>query len=99
MNNAISNWKVNVKPRAISKNLILPPKVKEKLHALLEDLEKKGYIQKDWPNYSALDKKAMTFHCHIKKGRPTYVVCWQVIDKNNKKIEVYYVGTHENAPY
>jgi hypothetical protein len=38
-------------------------------------------------------------HCHLRKGRPTYVACWRIIDKKTKQIEVYYVGSHEGAPY
>ncbi len=38
-------------------------------------------------------------HCHLKKGHPTYVVCWRVTSKQLKTVEVYYVGTHEKAPY
>lgn len=38
-------------------------------------------------------------HCHLTEGKPTYVYCWEVIDKNAKLIEVYYAGTHEKAPY
>jgi hypothetical protein len=38
-------------------------------------------------------------HCHLIKGRPTYVACWEVKDPKNKILEVYYVGTHEKAPY
>ncbi len=50
----------------------------------------------NWPNYGKLSK--MHYHCHLKKGRPTYVACWTA-DKKSKTIEVYYVGTHEKAPY
>jgi hypothetical protein len=39
------------------------------------------------------------YHCHIKKGRPTYVVVWQVTDREIKIVEVKYVGTHEGADY
>ncbi len=92
-------WTVVVKPKAMSKKLGLSEVITKKLYALLRDLENKGYAQPGWPHFSALNKSAMTFHCHLNKGHPTYVVCWQVIDKANKKIEVYYVGTHENAPY
>ena len=53
-------------------------------HALLKLRDKKG-----------TDKR----HCHLQKGRPTYVCCWEVINKKRKIIEVYYVGTHEKAPY
>lgn len=37
-------------------------------------------------------------HCHLQKGNPTYVCCWKVFE-DTQTIEVYYVGTHENAPY
>jgi len=50
-----------------------------------------------WPNFSKLNSKL--WHCHLVKGKPTYVCCWEIIDKKIKVIEVYYVGTHENAPY
>ncbi len=32
-------------------------------------------------------------------ARRTYVCCWEVIDKRMKITEIYYVGTHEKAPY
>jgi hypothetical protein len=35
----------------------------------------------------------------LKKGRPTYVAIWEVMDKEIKLIEVIYAGTHEKAPY
>lgn len=72
-----------------------------RLRFLFMDLANKGPTATDWPNYGKLhgkkgkDKR----HCHLKKGKPTYVCCWEVIDKKRKIIEVYYVGTHEKAPY
>ena len=70
------------------------------LRLLVEDLEQKGPDLKDWPNYGKLKgKKGDKRHCHLQKGKPTYVCCWEVIDKTQKVIEVYYVGTHEKAPY
>jgi len=38
-------------------------------------------------------------HCHLKKGRPTYIAVWEINDKEIKLVEVTYVGTHEKAPY
>lgn len=54
-----------------------------------------------WPNYGKLHGKVTEDkrHCHFKKGKPTYVCCWEVIDDGVKIIEVYYAGTHEKAPY
>jgi len=39
------------------------------------------------------------YHCHLKKGKPTYVAVWKVTDKKNRLVEVRYVGTHEKADY
>ena len=78
----------------------LSQRVQSALKLLIKDLHTKGPIAEKWPNYSKLkgfngDKR----HCHILKGKPTYVCCWEVLDKQVKLIEVYYVGTHEKAPY
>lgn len=64
---------------------------------LVSEMKSHGPYRKDWPNYTKMPNDH--YHCHLKKSRrPTYVVCWQVY-KVQKIIEVYYAGTHENAPY
>jgi hypothetical protein len=58
-------------------------------------------MQAKWSNYGKLGrtkKNEDKRHCHLIKGNPTYVSCWEV-DKQRHLIEVYYVGTHEGAPY
>ena len=67
------------------------------LIALKKDMEANGPIRGNWPNFSALSSNR--YHCHLKKGHPTYVAIWEVIDKKIKLIEVIYAGTHEKAPY
>lgn len=74
---------------------LLPKKVFNAFLFLLSDLES-GPEAPNWPNYGKLGR--MTYHCHLKKGRPTYVACW-IADKKLKIIEVFYAGTHEKAPY
>lgn len=71
------------------------------LRLLFEDLAHKGPAIPNWPNYGKLKGKKGSDkrHCHLQRGRPTYVCCWEVVDKKRKIIEVYYVGTHEKAPY
>jgi len=54
-------------------------------------------IRGDWPNFNALS--GARYHCHLKKGRPTYVAIWKVADKEIRLIEVTYAGTHEKASY
>lgn len=64
---------------------------------LIRDMELHGPIRGDWPNFSALADNR--YHCHLKKGHPTYVAIWEVMDKEIKLIEVIYAGTHEKASY
>lgn len=52
------------------------------------------------PHFGKLkNRPGEVYHCHLNKGRPTYVVVWQVKDRLILLVEVTYVGTHENAPY
>ena len=79
----------------------LPDDIQEIYYFLEQDLKYKGPIQTGWKNYGKLvkGKNKEMYHCHLKKGRPTYVACWEIIDKTIRILEVYYVGTHEKAPY
>lgn len=76
------------------------PSITDAIDSLVMDLEKRGPRVSDWPNYGIIDKSKREFyyHCHLRKGRPTFVACWTT-DEATKKIEVFYVGSHENAPY
>lgn len=90
-------WQVRFTSRAEKQLKKLPIKVKEIVALLVVDIELSGPIRGNWANYSKLQKNE--HHCHLKKGKPTYVICWKVEDKKVKIAEVYYVGTHEKAPY
>lgn len=97
-----ASWEVMFTNKAKRQAESLNVTVLAALRLLVEDLANKGpSIGNDWPNYGKLygkkgeDKR----HCHLIKAKPTYVCCWKVIDRRIKIIEVYYVGTHENAPY
>jgi mRNA-degrading endonuclease RelE of RelBE toxin-antitoxin system len=75
----------------------LPQPVQDLLRLLLSELEGQGPVRGNWPNYGKLSRTRR--HCHLKKGRPTYVAVWEVRDNKKRLIEVIYVGTHERAPY
>ena len=90
-------WQVNYTKKAIKQVRKLSPKIQKLLNLLEKELKFSGPTRGNWSNFSKLGHKG--YHCHIKKGRPTYVACWTVQDKKNKVMEVYYVGTHEKAPY
>lgn len=94
-------WKVLFSNKAGKQAGHLNEEVLLALQLLIDNLRTYGPSPgKNWFNYGKLhgkkgeDKR----HCHLMKGRPTYVCCWKVY-KLQKYIEVYYVGTHEKAPY
>ncbi|MCI0382274.1 MAG: cytotoxic translational repressor of toxin-antitoxin stability system [Chlamydiae bacterium] len=91
------NWTVEFTSKAAKQRGNLPYKIRALLDLLSKEIEISGPIRRNWKNFSRLTDD--NFHCHLKKGRPTYVACWRVVDKKIQIIEVYYAGTHENAPY
>lgn len=95
-------WTVNIigQAKKVNKSLSKASKSAAESYAfLLIELEELGPYRSQWPNYTKTKGAIEDYHCHIEKGRPTYVACWKIIDKKNKILEVYYVGTHEKAPY
>lgn len=95
------NWTVYFTEKAAKQTRKLSQKIMSALDLLVADLKSYGGAPgKGWPNYGILrGKKGDLRHCHLIKGKPTYVCCWEVTDKHKRIIEVFYVGTHENAPY
>jgi len=70
------------------------PVKEQKLFAnLVEDLELKGPIRTEWPNFSKLGKNE--YHCHLSYS---WVACWRE-EGQQMEIEVYYAGSREKAPY
>ncbi|MDR2581099.1 MAG: hypothetical protein LBC85_08925 [Fibromonadaceae bacterium] len=63
------------------------------LAQLVDDLEKSGPVQPQWPNYSKLGGKK--HHCHLSHR---WVACWEET-KTGVQIEVYYAGSRGSAPY
>jgi mRNA-degrading endonuclease RelE of RelBE toxin-antitoxin system len=95
------DWNIRFTPNAGKLVKKLEERIQLALRALVNDLETKGPAPgKHWPNYGKLNGKKQEDkrHCHLIKGKPTYVCCWEVYKVENI-IEVYYVGTHEKAPY
>ena len=100
------SWTVGFTRKAEKQTEALSKSARLALNFLVEDLKHKGPSPgKSWPNYGKLKglkgvKSSRDLrHCHLVKGNPTYVCCWEVIDNEVKIIEVYYAGTHEKAPY
>jgi len=93
------SWDVKLTSRAEKQARNLPPDVREILFALVLEIIKLGPTRTLWPSYGKIKGKKDCYHCHLKKGKPTYVAIWKIIDKKNKFVEVRYVGTHEKADY
>lgn len=90
-------WTVAVTARARKNLRRLPEPVRRALALLMADLADLGPVRGDWPNYGKLGLRR--HHCHIKKGKPTYVAVWEESAKAIRLVEVTYVGTHAKAPY
>ena len=87
--NDIMEWKIYFSNKAT--------KQVKKLHndelltvvrTLAECLKTSGpFPGKEWPNYGKLKGRNKDCrHCHLMRGNPTYVCCWEVIDKKQKII-------------
>ncbi len=92
-------WTVGFTNKAVKQLGKLSEDIQLIVAALQADLMMRGPMVPEWKNFSKLRGHGQRYHCHIKSTRPTYVVCWEVIDKRIRILEIYYVGTHENAPY
>jgi hypothetical protein len=96
-------WIVRVKPKVVKvvqNRAKTPIEIETALVRLVRELECLGPAV-NWPNYGKLKNQGKSIdrrHCHLKKSRPTWVACWEV-KSEIYLIEVYYVGTHEKAPY
>ena len=87
-------WQVKIKRRLERKISSLPARVQNLYQALKRDLTCDGPVQPSWNNYSKIG--ADEHHCHLTYH---YVACWRVLSDNSLELEVYYVGSRENAPY
>lgn len=90
-------WTVDLGRQALKQIPRLSKAARKALVALLADMEANGPVRGNWSHYSSL--AGNRHHCHIKRGRPTYVAVWEIKDKTVRIIEVIYVGTHEKSPY
>jgi mRNA-degrading endonuclease RelE of RelBE toxin-antitoxin system len=81
--------------KAAQKNLLrLPSNVRQRFEALAVALRDGGPTgPHGWASYSKLAENK--FHCHLTYH---YVACWRH-EKRTITIEVYYVGSREDAPY
>ena len=88
------SYTVTVKKSVLKRFDRLPKNVQERFYLLVNALQVDGPVGgHTFPNYSKL--KEGQYHCHLNRS---YVACWRH-DRKTITIEVYYVGSRENAPY
>lgn len=68
---------------------------------LIKGIRESGPARPEMRHYGKLrgTGKREVHHCHLNKGRPTYVAVWEVSDRTVRLVEITYVGSHEDAPY
>jgi len=93
-------WTVIFSRKADKQKNALPPDIAEALYLLRKDLEMRGPTVSRWPHYGRIaGSKSGHYHCHLNKGRPTYVVVWQIVNQTIRVLEIQFVGTHEKVNY
>lgn len=94
------SWTLVFSKRANKQKDKLPARIRVRLDALTMAIEVAGPAQPSMPHFGKLKgMEGEVYHCHLNKGRPTYVAVWQVKNRTVELVEVTYVGTHEKAPY
>lgn len=98
-------WIVKFQPAKIERQAAkLSLKARKRLRDLIGDLALLGPERKGWSHYSQLKgqkgqaKSERRYHCHLTDGKDCIVACWRV-QNHTIIIEVYYVGSHQKAPY
>jgi hypothetical protein len=71
----------------------MPTGIQKRMANLAEDLRNQGPYQASWPNYGRISRNQ--YNCHLAYN---WVACWYW-KKESMDIEVYYVGSRQNAPY
>lgn len=89
----MAQYNVVLKKKAIKGAEKLPTAASRRFVVLLKWLEENGPFAYVFPSFSKLGKNK--FHCHLGYS---WVACW-THEGNELKVEVYYVGSRENAPY
>lgn len=83
--------------RVVKRLRQLPEPVQAIVRQLLHEIAVAGPVRTGWPHYGRIVGRVGCHHCHIRRGRPTYVAVWKETARDH--VEVTYVGTHEGADY
>jgi hypothetical protein len=95
----LMTYEVRVRPSARKSIERALPAIQEKFEFLLQVLRTAGPTGPfGWRNYGKLKgSRKSRYHCHLASDH-SYVACWEW-HKGALLVEVYYAGTHKDAPY
>jgi mRNA-degrading endonuclease RelE of RelBE toxin-antitoxin system len=88
-------YQVYLGPKIVKNLRKIPQYVQSTFTDLVRDLEEHGPMLPQWRNFSKLRNRENEYHCHLSYK---WVACWRHT-KETIVIEVYYVGSREEAPY
>lgn len=86
-------YEVRLTKKAAKGIRCLPKNAQETFWTLVHAIEDTGPVQPRFPNYSKLGN--FTYYCHLAYH---WVACWRN-ENGSIVVEVYYVGSREDAPY
>ncbi len=86
--------KVVTKKKILKVARSMPKREQTLFVRLVKDLEDRGPVLPEWPNYGMLEG-TNTYHCHLSYH---WAACW-IETVKGIELEVTYVGSRENAPY
>jgi mRNA-degrading endonuclease RelE of RelBE toxin-antitoxin system len=92
-------WNIVVSNRVRKQLAKLTDDIRDRFETLIKDIQIYGPIIPQWPHFSKLQGTNDYYHCHLKRGHPTYVAVWKVADQTIQLIEMRYIGTHEGINY
>ena len=92
-------WRLKIHNKVAKALSDLPEPARLAFNQLARELKFDGPRAQGWPHYGKIKGHQDLHHCHLKRGRPTYVAMWRELKAEGRIIEVIYVGTHEKAPY
>ena len=96
-------WDVACSKKATKQISHLDKELLDETAKLIHDLKIRGPYLTDRSHFCSLHQQPHipknAFHCHINDGNPTYVACWNIVEEKKRKAEIFFVGTHEKAPY
>jgi hypothetical protein len=91
-------YRITIRKSALKQLSKLPLGVQQRFEILTEVLRQGGPSGPHaWTNYGKLKGSGSRYHCHLTSNH-AYVACWEY-QKDVITIEVYYAGSHKDAPY